>query len=200
MTEITQGRLCWPAGWPRTEQPRMAHFMTALPAAVDSIGYEVGRIGGSDLVISCDGQRGKRGDLLSEQPSWIDQGVAVYFVVKGDQRVLPCDRWNRLRDNLQAIAKTLEALRGIERWGTKQIVDAAFEGFKALPAPEPIEPERPWWEVLGVAESADPVVIDAAYRALAKRVHPDRPGGDAAAFRAITTAYEAARQVVTEER
>lgn len=192
--QVTQARLCWPAGWPRTERPRMAKFFTPIWKAVDGIEFEVTKLEGQDLVISCDGRRGKRGDLLSEQPSDIDPGVAVYFTVGSQRRVLPCDRWNRICDNLQAIHLSLSALRGLDRWGTNQIVDAAFEGFKALPAPEPIEPERPWWEVLGVAESADPVVIEAAYRALAKRVHPDK-GGDAATFRALTTAYEAARLV-----
>ncbi len=35
----------------------------------------------------------------------------------------------------------------------------------------------PWWQVLGVEETASPEAIDAAYRALAQRRHPDRPGG-----------------------
>jgi ABC-type transport system substrate-binding protein len=168
----------------------MASFRTRISDAVDAIAYEVGRLRGTDLVISCDGQRGKRGELLANQPDWIDQGVAVYFTVGATQRVIPCDRWNRIRDNLQAIAKTLEALRGVDRWGTKQIVDAAFEGFKALPAPPMIDPDPDWWEVLGVSPTAPLAVIRGAFKELAKERHPDRGGSDDG-FRQLQRAYEA---------
>jgi hypothetical protein len=193
--QVTESKLCWPDGWPRTEYPRMASFNTPLWKAVDEIDYEVSRLHGDDLVVSSDGLRGKKGELLSTQPDWIDQGVAVYFTVGDQRRVIPCDRWNRLRDNLQAVAKTLNALRGVDRWGTKQIVDAAFAGFKALPAPEPVEPDPDWWEVLGVSQRADPVVIEAAYKALAKRTHPDL-GGDPVRFRQVTRAFEMAKGVI----
>jgi hypothetical protein len=47
-----------------------------------------------------------------------DVGVAVYFSYRNQQRCFACDRWNRIQDNMQAISKTIEALRGIERWAT----------------------------------------------------------------------------------
>ena len=46
---------------------------------------------------------------------------------------------------MQAIAKTIEALRGINRWGTGDMMEAAFKGFSALPAPDT---NKPWREVL----------------------------------------------------
>src|SRR5262252_5979811 len=50
------------------------------------------------------------------------------------------------------------------------------------------------YDVLGVARNADPVVVQAAYRALAKLHHPDVAKGlkdlAAARFRAINEAYE----------
>jgi curved DNA-binding protein CbpA len=46
-------------------------------------------------------------------------------------------------------------------------------------------------DVLGVAPGAQPGEIRSAYRAAARRVHPDRPGGgDAAAFARVHEAYE----------
>jgi hypothetical protein len=45
-----------------------------------------------------------------------------------------CDRWDSVADNVQAIRKTIEALRGIERWGTGDMVQRAFAGFVALPS------------------------------------------------------------------
>ena len=46
--------------------------------------------------------------------------------------------------------------------------------------------------LLGVPRDASADEIRAAYRRLAKRAHPDRPGGDAAAFARLQSAYEAA--------
>jgi hypothetical protein len=44
--------------------------------------------------------------------------------------------------------------------------------------------------VLGVTPGAEPAEIRRAYRALAKTVHPDVEGGDAARFAALQEAYE----------
>lgn len=49
-------------------------------------------------------------------------------------------------------------------------------------------------QVLGVAPDAEPEVVDAAYRALMKKYHPDRAPGDQLAIQraqAITSAYAA---------
>ena len=48
-------------------------------------------------------------------------------------------------------------------------------------------------EVLGVAPTADDADVRKAYLAAAKRAHPDRPGGDAEAFRLVVEAYERLR-------
>lgn len=87
---------------------------------------------------------------------------------------------------MQAIAKTIEALRGIARWGTGDMLEAAFTGFMALPAPGAA---REWWEVLGVARHCTRDDISAAYRRLASINHPDR-GGSAATMAAINTARD----------
>ena len=43
--------------------------------------------------------------------------------------------------------------------------------------------------ILGLAPDASPHDVIGAFRAAAKRAHPDRPGGDAARFREILSAY-----------
>lgn len=107
-----------------------------------------------------------------------DPAVAVYFTWRGQQYAFACDCWHLVEHNLQAIRKTIEAMRGIERWGTGEMVSAAFAGFKALPEQAGPSSGFTWWAVLGfsspVASEAD---IDAAYKRLAKQYHPDQQGG-----------------------
>jgi DnaJ-class molecular chaperone len=51
-------------------------------------------------------------------------------------------------------------------------------------------PPRNWYVILGVSPEADPDTIRSAYRALAKRHHPDRVGpGGTSRFREISEAY-----------
>jgi DnaJ-domain-containing protein 1 len=91
-----------------------------------------------------------------------------------------------VKDNVRAVGKTIEALRGIERWGASDMMERAFSAFEALPAPEQ------WWQVLGVSASASAAEIDAAYRAKARAAHPDTGGSDAAMAR-LNAARDRAR-------
>ena len=61
-------------------------------------------------------------------------------------------------------------MRAIERHGGAAILNRAFTGFIALPAPE-----QPW-QVLGVGMNASREEIEEAYRKLAAKHHPDRGG------------------------
>lgn len=115
-----------------------------------------------------------------------DPGAAFYFALDRRPHALACDRWDTVQDNIAAIAAYIEALRGQERWGVADIAQA-FAGHVALPAPEQ------WWQILGVASSADIAAIDAAWRAKMQLSHPDRGGTDAAAAR-LNAARDAGRR------
>ena len=115
--------------------------------------------------------------------------MAVYWQeTSGKRRVIAIDRYSRVADNLAAIAATLDAMRAISRHGGARILERAFTGFTALPAPGAA---REWWEVLGVDKGATPEAIKAAYRSLASQHHPDK-GGDAARMAEINEAYRKA--------
>ncbi len=58
-----------------------------------------------------------------------------------------------------------------------------------MPAIEPAMSYKRAREILGVTLLADETEIRRAYHAAAKRAHPDRPGGDASAFREVAEAY-----------
>jgi hypothetical protein len=54
----------------------------------------------------------------------------------------------------------------MERHGAHQVLDQAFEGFTALPAPgQGTEPaDKAWWVILGVEPDAKNVAIRSAYK------------------------------------
>jgi hypothetical protein len=180
--------LSWPIGHPRTQRPTVSQFATNGPKALKHLTEQVRMLGGQTLIISTNLPVTR----YSEEPKWSakvpqDGGVAVYFELDGEEVCFACDRWFYVEENVRAIGKTLEALRGINRWGTEDMVRASFQGFAALPA----EAGRAWWEVLGVQPSASRPEIDTAYRQQLKRHHPD-VGGSRDAFDAVQDAYRLA--------
>lgn len=188
--------LSWPAGRPRTEHWRRerAKFDVTFARARDNIVREVQLLAGGrfardpEIVISTNTALRRDGLPLANQRQPDDPGVAVYFLHKKRKMSFACDRWDRIEHNMQAIAKTIEALRGIARWGTGDMLEAAFTGFTALPTPGAA---RTWWDVLGVAAGAAPSEIRDAYRRLASQHHPDR-GGDQTRMAEINDAYRKA--------
>ena len=177
--------LTWPVGRPRAEYPTRSNFEVTLGAAIREIQDEVRRLGGSHLVVSSNVRIRLDGLPYAKSAQPLDRGVAVYFEYKRKPMAFACDRWNKVEDNLRAISKTIEALRGIERWGTGQMVEQAFTGFLALPAPE-----QPW-QVLGL-ETSRPTreQIDEAHGRLARQNHPDRLGGNDQAMARINAARD----------
>ena len=169
--------LTWPAGWPRARSRKDAPFKVTPGQAKQEMMEELARLGAKDIIVSTDYPLNRDGSPTMRRVYVSDPGVAVYFKRKGKSVVLACDQYYQMHDNMRAVGKTVEAMRGIERWGASDMLDRAFTGFEALPAPEQ------WWEVLGVPMKAMPSEIDAAYRRLAARAHPDTGGSDAAMAR-----------------
>lgn len=170
--------LQWPAGWPRTGGKESSRFKTTLAGALKELQDEVRLLGGTGMVLSSNVTLGR------ERPA--DPGVVAYFFFEKQQVAVPCDRWHLVQDNVKAIALTINAMRGMERWGAKHMIRAMFQGFRALPAPE-----GDWRGLLGnprtVAEA------EAAFRDRAKAAHPDA-GGSHERMAALTAAIAAARK------
>lgn len=137
------------------------------------------------------------GNPRSGQPEPTDPGVAVYFDFAGRSTVLACDRWASVAENLRAIVKHIDALRGQARWGVGSL-EQAFAGYAALPAPGQ-HSRRPWRNVLDLTNRGDrPGNIDLAdieqrFRELARIHHPDR-GGNPDTFSELVAARDDARQ------
>jgi hypothetical protein len=131
--------LQYPVGKQRTIRPERARFgQHSVSQAINYLKDEVYRLGGKDLVISTNLVLTLTGRPKSGQRNPSDSGVAVYFKLKDKDQCFPCDRWDKVEHNIWAIYKSIEALRGLERWGAKDMVESAFKGFQALPSPDQI--------------------------------------------------------------
>lgn len=179
MNEKTAYPLCWPPGWPKTEPSRRerAKFKQTLQSAISNLQREIQLMGGTEVLLSSNYTLG--------QSSQKEPGVVAYFTWCKNPMAIPCDRWDRIESNIQAIALTVEAMRGMERWGAKHMIQAMFTGFKQLPA----STSGNWWDILGVGPGWHESDIRTAYLALVKKHHPDT-GGNAEQFLLIQAAFE----------
>ena len=109
----------------------------------------------------------------------------------------PCDRFLTWQDNLRAIALSLEALRRIDRYGITPNAEQ-YTGWKQLPgggaanAPSAADAEM---VILSYADLpiGEATSLDQAYRRARANAHPDRRGGDRAAWDAVEAAAEVLR-------
>lgn len=177
--------LQYPIGWKRTKNPRRAAFSDkTIYRAKNELIAELNRLKAKNIVISCNLVRNLDGDIRSRQAQPEDQGVAVYFELDGQQKCIPCDRWNKIEHNLWSIMKTVEALRGIERWGSKEMMDATFTGFAALPAPRQEINQIDYFFGCQTQEE-----ITERFREKAKELHPDL-GGTHEEFAELNRQYQ----------
>lgn len=209
---ITAYPLSWPTGWKRSTTKEHGKFnkkvtrpgaswarsedLTVAEATVRVLA-ELQRMGlfREEVVISTNLVLRLDGLPRSDQRAPADTGVAVYWQTQdGGHKVMAIDRYCRVADNLAAVAATLDAMRAIERHGGATVLDRAFTGFTALPAPDaPIS----WWDVLGVPQGAFLYEIKAAYRKLASERHPDKGGSDAA-MAELNAAYAQAQKEISQ--
>lgn len=206
--------LAWPEGWPRSRSRKRARFNKgerqyygdnnssswmrkrdlSISEATQRVLSELTTFGvpHGEAIISSNLQLRLDGLPRSGQAAPSDPGVAVYWRRPGESmKVMAIDLYDRVADNLAAVAATLHAMRAIERHGGAQILDRAFTGFAALPPP------KSPWKVLGLDTPNDAVTreqVNEAYRAKARALHPD-VGGSEAAMAELNAARDAALKV-----
>lgn len=167
--------LSWPEGLPRTDRKASSQFKTQLAGALKNVEKSLAAFGGDSGKRVTEISISSNVTLGQSRPA--DTGVAVWFEWDGQQRCIAVDRYPKVEDNLQAIHHILEARRTEMRHGGLHVVRQTFKGFTALPAPPG---QKGWREVLGFTDLSQPVggplAIDARYRALAAKAHPDKGG------------------------
>ncbi len=148
-----------------------------------------------DIVISTNIRTRLDGLPRSGEKEPDDSGAAAYWeTLSGERRVMAIDQYAKVADNIAAIAATLDAMRAIERHGGAQILDRAFTGFIALPAPT----ERTWRAVMGFApgEPVTAETLQTRFRKLRSERHPDKQTGSDEAMSELNVAYgEAQREI-----
>ena len=181
--------LYWPEGWKRT--PAHSRMRSAFRRTTGEVRnfliHEIGMLGGLRVVISTNVPT--RGDGLfyasAREPE--DPGVAVYFERRGKPICFACDQYKTVRENLQAVAMTIEALRGIKRWGASDMLERAFQGFAALPA-------AGWRTILRVGAGVTLAEAEAAFRARVQEGHSDH-GGEADMHTLVQARDEARKEL-----
>ncbi len=113
-----------------------------------------------------------------------DRAVSVTFTAgKHVNRTVTVDKFPRPVDNLWALAVGLDDIRMNELRGLDTV---AAQVYQQIAAPKR---ERDPFEVLGVRADADLDVMEAAYKAKARRLHPDA-GGSVEAMTELNAAWE----------
>jgi hypothetical protein len=167
--------------------------------ARDDLARELRLLGGDKVVVSTNVPIRRDSLPLANYAEPIDPGVAVYWWERSGadrvERVIACDQWRRVKDNLRAAGLAIAALRMLKRTGASQILDRAFVGLTALAASNPV---RTWREVFDWGNRPlNREYLDSMYRTLAQLRHPDRGGSDEA-MRELNAAYEQAKRECIE--
>lgn len=175
-----------PPVWPgkRNAHPIRSRFKTRWAETLKILDREVRHLGGRKIEIACDVQsRHLRNDGQLRADARPGYPVIFSFIVDGQRLQFPCDTFSWWQDNLYAIAKALEALRMVERYGVSKT--SQYAGFKALPSQTAptmdtetaalVIADAAGRSVIGIATDAS--AAKDAVRAAVHRTHPDRNGG-----------------------
>lgn len=189
-----------PVGWTRTRGP---FKVTTWNAIENLLSFELQKLGAKDVVLAIDlpnpahwnMQGAPRADARAASPA-----VVVSFTNRDGVRLtFPCDTYSDWQTNVYAIARSLENLRAVDRYGVTQ-GDAQYVGFRALPpgggtgpramsAEEAAEIIAQYSELPAHVILAEPSVARVAIRAAKRNTHPD-VGGDADEFKRVGEASD----------
>ncbi len=195
---IKASPLTWPAGWDRHITKIDSRFgkwqdRVTIAKATRYVLKQLNMMGVPDynVIISSGLKLRQDGLPYSNQNAPEDVGISVWWMEGKVQQVIALDKYNSIADNLYAIGKTLDAVRGIERWGGGEILNRAFTGFIALP-----DKLNNWRDVLG----GSPKNLDEArslYKIKRSESHPDK-GGTAELFNAFENAWNLAKEELNQ--
>lgn len=191
----------WPGertpSYRRTRSP----FKTVWTKVLSHIAKEIHHLGGRNVVLKLGvSARDIRQDgMLRADARPQDPGVIIQFVagrLKGAPTLLyRCDRFPYWQDNVSAIARGLEALRLVDRYGVTPTGEQ-YAGFKALPSSTDatLTTEKAAEIIMQHSSiSVQAILHEAraandAVRVARHRTHPDRNAGQSDLWSAVERA------------
>lgn len=177
--------LQWPPQQKRSKDPKRARFgNVSINKASQELFNEIRMLGAKEPVISTNLKQKMRGDGFYSNQTVEDKGIAIYCKIGGENKVMACDKWDSIEHNIWALVLSIQAIRGLERWGGSEFLDGLFTGFKALP------PGGTSVEVDYFVGVNDIETLKVKYHKLAFDLHPDRPTGSHEKFVAMQAQYE----------
>jgi hypothetical protein len=128
--------------WPgeRNKNRKDATFRATYPKTLDELENELSKIKAKEIIIQVEGltRDDIRNDGWPRSGNWKNgyggPGVIVSFESPKGAMSFPCDKFRDWQDNLRAIAKSLEALRMVDRYGVTR-GNEQYRGWARLPAP-----------------------------------------------------------------
>jgi len=188
--------LLWAMGRQRAEHREPVRSRIPLARTTDDLLYELQLLEATEMVISCNVEPLPQFPNYPEQyEAPTDPGVAVYFNLDGIPYSFACDAFAAVQGNMRAIGQLLREKRILSQLHHEATIEREFAGYKAAVSPVEASPRRkPWWKVLYVSPDAPLVVVEAAYKSLARMVHSDlTQTGNDAAMTELNRAVEEAR-------
>jgi hypothetical protein len=167
---------------PRTKDRKPAQFKASWLQTLDLLEYELQRLVAHHVVIQIeDPETHKRmrndGSITLPDKFWRDKpGVILNFESPKGNISMPCDRYPHWRDNLRAIALSLEALRAVDRYGVTK-GNEQYIGWAQIEAPSPGMDRESALQTIASILQAPRDAVDANPAAFVReariRYHPD---------------------------
>jgi hypothetical protein len=202
----------WPDGmtvapireWPGalTARRQRSNFSASWSATLSLLTSELRHLGAKDreLLVAIrpedfrlDGK--PRANAKQEHP-----GVILSFDAKVGHLSYAVDTFDRWQDNVRGIAKSLEALRMVDRYGTTKHGEQyrGFMAIEAAAAPSGFATVDEALHFIGILAQAEPDranarAVRAVMRAAQRAAHPDADG-DAATFQRVSLAEAKLRE------
>ncbi len=184
---------------PRTASREMGRFRATWLQTLDLLEYELGKLRAKDIVIQIEdpeGIAGIRNDgsfrLLRSSYFTTKSCVVLTFESPKGSISMPCDRYQDYKDNIRALALSLEALRAVDRYGVTR-GNEQYRGWTQIGNGNGKMDRASALKFIESLLNAD-IEPHADFRGICRKLkilhHPDHTGGSHETFVAIGQAEE----------